>query len=70
MVRELMKRILVGAGVRVSVAADAEEALARITKDTFDVLLTDVVLRSMSGPEMVRRLRKRGFDLRVVYMSG
>jgi len=70
MVRELTKRILVGAGFRVSEAADAEEALARITDDTFDVLLTDVVLRSMSGPEMVRRLRERGLKLRVVYMSG
>jgi len=70
MVRELTKRILVGAGFRVSEAADAEEALARITDDTFDVVLTDVVLRSMSGPEMVRRLRERGLALRVVYMSG
>jgi len=70
MVRELTKRILVGAGFRVSEAADAEEALARISDDTFDVVLTDVVLRSMSGPEMVRRLRERGLELRVVYMSG
>jgi two-component system, cell cycle sensor histidine kinase and response regulator CckA len=34
------------------------------------LLLTDVVLRAMSGPEMVRLLRERGLELAVVYMSG
>jgi CheY-like chemotaxis protein len=36
----------------------------------FDVLLTDVVLPTLSGPEVVRRLRERGLEVRVVYMSG
>jgi two-component system, cell cycle sensor histidine kinase and response regulator CckA len=70
MVRELTKRILVGAGFQVTEAADAESALARIEQGGFDLLLTDVVLHSMSGPEMVRQLRERGIDLAVVYMSG
>ena len=70
MVRELTKRILVGAGFRVSEAVDAEEALPRIEQGSFDILLTDVVLRSMSGPELVRRLRDLGHEIPVVYMSG
>lgn len=75
LVRELTKRILVGAGFSVVEAVDAEEALARIGdielgNNQFDVLLTDVVLRSMSGPQLVRHLRDRGFTARVVYMSG
>jgi two-component system cell cycle sensor histidine kinase/response regulator CckA len=70
MVRELTKRILVGAGFNVTEAVDAEEALARIGDNEFDVLLTDVVLRSMSGPQLVRHLRDRGHSVRVVYMSG
>jgi two-component system, cell cycle sensor histidine kinase and response regulator CckA len=70
MVRELTKRILVGAGYPVVEAADAEEALARAAEAPFDVLLTDVVLPTLSGPEVVRRLRQRGLEFRVVYMSG
>ena len=70
MVRELTKRILVGAGFGVIEAAHAEEALARAAEGTFDVLLTDVVLPTMSGPELVRRLRERDLKFRVVYMSG
>ena len=70
MVRELTKRILVGAGFQVTEAADAERALTHLDEDSFDVLLTDVVLPAMSGPEMVRRLRDRGWNVPVVYMSG
>ncbi|MEY4544818.1 MAG: hypothetical protein RL685_1013 [Pseudomonadota bacterium] len=70
MVRELTKRILVGAGFQVTEMVDAEQALPRIQDEAFDVLLTDVVLRAMSGPEMVRRLRESGIQLPVVYMSG
>jgi len=70
MVRELTKRILVGAGFRVTEAADAEEALLRAAEREFDVLLTDVVLPAMSGPELALALRDRGLGFRVVYMSG
>ncbi|HEU4578926.1 MAG TPA: ATP-binding protein [Polyangiaceae bacterium] len=70
MVRELTKRILIGAGFRVTEAVSAEQALPRIEEGEFDLLLTDVVLPAMSGPELVRRVRGRGRELPVVYMSG
>jgi two-component system cell cycle sensor histidine kinase/response regulator CckA len=70
MVRELTKRILIGAGFLVTEAASAEQALPCIEEGEFDLLLTDVVLPAMSGPELVRRLRERGRELPVVYMSG
>jgi two-component system, cell cycle sensor histidine kinase and response regulator CckA len=70
MVRELTKRILVGAGFQVIEATDAEEALLAASGGGFDVLLTDVVLPVMSGPELVSTLRDRGLEFRVVYMSG
>jgi CheY-like chemotaxis protein len=70
MVRELTKRILVGAGFSVSEAADADQALELAAAEEFHVLLTDVVLPGMSGPELVARLRGLGFGFRVVYMSG
>lgn len=70
MVRELTKRILVGEGVEVIEAADAEEGLLRAFEAPFDVLLTDVVLPRMSGPELAKQLRERGLEFRCVYMSG
>jgi two-component system cell cycle sensor histidine kinase/response regulator CckA len=71
LVRELSKRILVRAGFEVTVAADANEALQRVADGlVFDVLLSDVMLPAMSGPELVARLREQGLTFRVVYMSG
>jgi two-component system, cell cycle sensor histidine kinase and response regulator CckA len=70
LVRELTKRILLGAGFEVKEASDAGEALELASAGAFDVLLTDVVLPAMSGPELVARLRGAGLEFGVVYMSG
>jgi signal transduction histidine kinase/CheY-like chemotaxis protein len=70
MVRELTKRMLVGAGFEVTEAADGDEALKHAGSSAFDLLLTDVVLPAMSGPELVARLREQRLAFRVVYMSG
>ena len=71
MVRELTKRILVGAGFQVAEAADAEEALARAERGSFDVLLTR---RRAADAERARdgarACASAGSEFRVVYMSG
>jgi two-component system cell cycle sensor histidine kinase/response regulator CckA len=53
-------------------ARTAEEALSRCGKSEkgIDLLLTDVVLPDMDGPEMAKRLKERRPGMRTVYMSG
>ena len=71
-VREMARRILSGAGYTVLTAAGGEEAAALFEQDPggVDLLLSDVVMPGVSGPELAERLRARRPGLPVLYMSG
>jgi GAF domain-containing protein/CheY-like chemotaxis protein len=71
-VRELAREILEMAGYTVLEAARGDEALrlCRDSASTIDLLLTDVVMPQMSGPELARRLLELRPRTKVVYMSG
>ena len=69
--RSLIERFLSRQGYTVLIAADAGEALALFDRHAgIDLLLTDVVLPGISGPELSRRLVESRPGLRVIYMSG
>jgi PAS domain S-box-containing protein len=69
--RELAKRLLERQGYTVLIAGDAAEAF-RLADDhpSIDLLLTDVVMPGLSGPEMTRQLLAGRPTLKVIYMSG
>jgi two-component system cell cycle sensor histidine kinase/response regulator CckA len=71
-VREATKRMLRKFGFTVLEAREGEEALRLFERDgnRVDVVLTDVVMPAMGGAELVRALRERHRDIRVVFMSG
>jgi len=72
MVRDLASRVLRGHGYRVLLASNATEALqvAREHAGEIDLLLTDVVMPGLPGPELAARLETVRPGLRVLYMSG
>jgi PAS domain S-box-containing protein len=70
-VRNLTRDVLQAAGFVVAVAAGGHDALAIVERSApFDLLLTDVVMPELSGPELATRLRAQSVELRVLYMSG
>jgi len=71
-VRKLVKKILEGYGYTVLTAADGETALGllRARGRPVDLLLTDVVMPGINGPELAGRAVKLQPDLRTLYMSG
>lgn len=72
LLRELGETILSQAGYTILTAPNAD-ALKKFVAEhdgKIDLLLTDVVMPGMSGPELVRLVRKRWPEVRVLYMSG
>jgi PAS domain S-box-containing protein len=70
--RRLVQRMLEEEGHTVLAAADGLEAIAIAErhKGPLHLLLTDVVMPGLSGPELARRLHVARPDLEVLYMSG
>ena len=71
-VRELAQEILEADGYRVLVACHPGDALLAVQQhgERIDLLVTDVVMPQMSGPELVERLLRVRPDIHVLYMSG
>jgi CheY-like chemotaxis protein len=71
-VRELALRLLKQAGYTVISPKEPSDAL-RLSKselNSIDLVVTDVVMPGMNGPELVAHLLTRRPDLKVLYMSG
>ena len=70
-VRELVRHTLRQRGYTVLEATSGEEAIALVTRGAKpDLLLTDVVMPGLSGPNLAARLIQENPRLRVLYMSG
>lgn len=72
MTRASALRILRRGGYRVLEAASPGEALllAEEHRGEIDLVLTDVVMPHLNGPQLVARLRREGVTTRYVFMSG
>jgi two-component system cell cycle sensor histidine kinase/response regulator CckA len=71
-IRDLLKNVLSEQGYRVITAADGAEALDLVRQNDgeIDLVITDVVMPNLSGPEMVQRLQADRPDTKVIFMSG
>ena len=71
-VRALTRDVLEMNGYTVLEALDPADAvrLAQTHPSAIDLMITDVVMPRMSGPELARRLRETRPALRVLCMSG
>ena len=71
-VRKLSLKILQSCGFNVLQAENGVAALALFEKDkpAIDLLLTDVVMPQMGGPELAEKLGEKIPDLRVLFTSG
>ena len=71
-VRRVTGRLLSKLGYQVRSAADGSEALRIIEEEgeSFDLVLTDIVMPGLSGIEMAERLWEKLPDQRILFTSG
>ena len=70
-VRKLLEALLRREGYAVATAANAEEALSRFASgEPFDLLLTDVLMPGLSGPELSERVDALHGVLPTLFISG
>jgi two-component system cell cycle sensor histidine kinase/response regulator CckA len=71
-VRQLVQRVLCGRGYDVLEARDVRHALEISSSFPSEIhlLLSDIVMPVMSGPDLAQRIVAGRPDIRVLYMSG
>ena len=71
-VRFMLEALLTDQGHRVTLSPGPKDALERFGErgDGFDLLITDIVMPDMYGPEMAERMRQARPDLPVLFISG
>lgn len=68
--RELMSQVLSSSGLQVIPVRDGLEAIQAAGNNEIDIILSDVVMPRLNGPEAVRIIRETHPDIKVVYVSG
>jgi two-component system nitrogen regulation response regulator NtrX len=69
-VRSALSGVLEDEGYEVDAVASGEEALERLTRQTYDVVVLDVWLPGMDGLATLARMRERQVETQVVIISG
>jgi two-component system cell cycle sensor histidine kinase/response regulator CckA len=70
-VRRFVKRALDENGYVVEATATGADALTRIHDgETYDLIVADVHMPEMSGPQLVARVRQTGSQAKVLYVTG
>lgn len=69
-VAEAIQSVLEHGGFTVVTANSAQQGLAAIEQQTFDVVVTDIIMPKVNGLELIRRLRIGHPRIRIIAISG
>ncbi|MBT3378117.1 MAG: response regulator [Lentisphaerae bacterium] len=68
--RITLQEFLCDDGHYVQVAGDAETALETLGNESFDVVVSDIILPRTSGVELLEQIREKSPDIQVIMMTG
>ena len=68
--RELMQKLLARLGYQVEAVESAEEAFSCLDRESFPVIITDLIMLEMDGVEFCRKIRETDNKTVVIALSG
>jgi len=69
-VRNTLAKVLTSSGIESTLTESGQEAIEKISSETFDVVLLDINLDGMDGFEVIHALRNSGNRIPVMVVSG
>lgn len=69
-IRQMLKSLFEQYDYTVSVAENGKEALNLFRSQTFDLVITDIIMPDMEGIETIRELKKLDPKIKIIAMSG
>jgi DNA-binding NtrC family response regulator len=67
--RELLRKVLEKEGYRISVAGDGREALAVLSREPFDLIVTDMLMPNDGGLELLEAVQRSHLALPVIIVT-
>ena len=68
--RHFLRRALERAGHDVFAVGQGTEAIPVLAEGRFDLLLADIVMPEMDGPTLLKEMRSRNAELKIIFVSG
>ena len=69
-IANLIQSILIADGYQADVAYDGDQAIKKIEKDTYDLVLTDIIMPEKDGFDVVNFVREHSKDTKIVAITG
>ncbi len=69
-IRVVLVRTLANAGHSVEQAGDGKAGLRALERESFDLVVTDIVMPETEGLELMMRVRERRPESKIIVMSG
>jgi len=70
MIRETLHKILEKMGHTVATATNGRDGLSVAGSADFDVVITDIIMPEIEGIEVIRTIKKRSPEMKIIAMSG
>lgn len=69
-VRELLMEAVRGWGYQVAVAKDGEDAYAKLKKEKFHIVITDLIMPRLDGLLLLQRINELDSEIQVIMITG